>query len=113
MTQAAILVTTTPPLPGLTLVNAINNANLTIATDFSGSVDPSANANAYMTWADTGTGFLKRRNAANTTWTIVGRIFPAIVENNSGGLVFSDASVQTKAGVTTGKSIAMSIVFGG
>mgnify|MGYP000054633964 CR=1 FL=1 len=84
MTQAAILVTTTPPLPGLTLVNAINDANLTIATDFSGSVDPSANANAYMTWADTSTGYLKRRNAANSAWNIIARIYPATSENAAG-----------------------------
>lgn len=84
MTQEAILVTTTPPLPGLTLVNAINDANLTIATDFAGSSDPAANANAYMTWADTGTGYLKRRNSANSAWIIVARIFPTSSENASG-----------------------------
>lgn len=84
MTQEAILITTTPPLPGLTLVNAINNANLTIATDFAGSADPAANSAAYMTWADTGTGYLKRRNAANNAWTIIARIFPISAENASG-----------------------------
>lgn len=84
MTQEAIQITTTPPLPGLTLVNAINNANLTIATDFAGSDDPAANANAYMTWADTGTGYLKKRNAANNAWVIIARIFPASSENASG-----------------------------
>jgi len=84
MTQEAILITTTPPLPGLTLVNAINDANLTIATDFAGSVDPAADADAYMTWADTGTGFLKKRNAANSAWVIIARIFPASAENAAG-----------------------------
>ena len=84
MTQAAIQVTTTPPLPGLTLVNAINSANLTIATDFAGSTDPAAYASAYMTWADTSTGFLKRRNAANTAWSTIARIYPATAENAAG-----------------------------
>lgn len=84
MTQAAIQVTTTPPLPGLSLVNAINNANLTIATDFAGSTDPAAYASAYMTWADTSTGFLKRRNAANNAWNIIARIYPATSENAAG-----------------------------
>jgi len=84
MTQAAIQVTTTPPLPGLTLVNAINSANLTIATDFAGSTDPAAYASAYMTWADTSTGFLKRRNAANNAWSTIARIYPATSENASG-----------------------------
>jgi len=84
MTQAAIQVTTTPPLPGLTLVNAINSANLTIATDFAGSTDPAAYASAYMTWADTSTGFLKRRNAANNAWSTIARIYPATSENAAG-----------------------------
>ena len=84
MTQAAIQVTTTPPLPGLTLVNAINSANLTIATDFAGSTDPAAYASAYMTWADTSTGFLKRRNAANNAWSTIARIYPATAENAAG-----------------------------
>ena len=84
MTQAAIQVTTTPPLPGLTLVNAINSANLTIATDFAGSTDPAAYASAYMTWADTLTGFLKRRNAANNAWSTIARIYPATSENAAG-----------------------------
>tara|TARA_R110000868_G_scaffold31576_1_gene115597 strand:- start:329 stop:1162 length:834 start_codon:yes stop_codon:yes gene_type:complete len=84
MTQEAILITTTPPLPGLTLVNAINSANLTIATDFAGSTDPAADSDAYMTWADTSTGFLKRRNAANNAWSTIARIYPATSENAAG-----------------------------
>ncbi|MFY3305242.1 phage tail protein [Achromobacter xylosoxidans] len=43
-----------------------------VASDFSGAVDPATLAGAYvapyMRWADTGTGWLKRRNAANNTW---------------------------------------------
>lgn len=43
-----------------------------VAADFSGTTDPAAIAGAsvlpYMSWADTGTGWLKRRNAANTGW---------------------------------------------
>lgn len=30
-----------------------------------------------MTWADTGTGLMRRRNAANTAWVVIGEIFPA------------------------------------
>jgi len=100
MTQEAILVTTTPPLPGLTLVNAINDANLTIATNFAGSDDPAADADAYMTWADTATGFLKRRNAANSAWTIVGRIYSALYEDASGNLGLGNTNPTEKLDVT-------------
>lgn len=43
-----------------------------VASDFSGAVDPATLTGAYvapyMRWADTGTGWLKRRNAANNAW---------------------------------------------
>lgn len=49
-----------------------------VATDFTGSTDPAglagANIQAYMRWADTGTGWLKRRNAANTGWVSESRL---------------------------------------
>lgn len=99
MTQEAILITTTPPLPGLTLVNSINDANLTIASDFAGSVDPAAYADAYMTWADTGTGFLKRRNAANSAWVSIGRIFPALYEAADGSIGIGSTSPTEKLDV--------------
>lgn len=99
MTQESIQVSTTPPLPGLQLVQQVNDALLTVATDFAGSVDPAATANAYMTWADTGTGYLKRRNAANTDWTIIARIFPASTENAAGYLQNQTSNAPTVAGV--------------
>lgn len=43
-----------------------------VASDFSGAVDPATLTGAYvapyMRWADTGTGWLKRRNSANDGW---------------------------------------------
>lgn len=49
-----------------------------VATDFTGSADPAGLAGAnilpYMRWADTGTGWLKRRNAANTGWVSESRL---------------------------------------
>ncbi|WP_313619561.1 tail fiber domain-containing protein [Achromobacter sp.] len=43
-----------------------------VATDFSGSVDPAgldgAHVLPFMRWADTGTGWLRRRNGANDAW---------------------------------------------
>ena len=89
MAQSDIQISTTPPLPGSKLVQETNSALETIATDFSGNVDPAAYASAYTTWADTGSGDLKRRNAANSSWEVVGRIFPKTTENSSG-----DVTVQ-------------------
>lgn len=43
-----------------------------VASDFSGAVDPATLTGAYvapyMRWADIGSGWLKRRNAANNAW---------------------------------------------
>ena len=75
MTQEATQITTTPPLPGLQLVQDLNKALETLGTDFAGSSDPAALAWPYATWADTGTGTIKRRNAANSAWVIEGRLF--------------------------------------
>jgi hypothetical protein len=86
MAQNPTQVSTTPPLPGLTLVTTINGALETIASDFSGSIDPAASSFAYALWADTGTGDLKRRNAANNDWEVIGRIFPQTIENSLGNL---------------------------
>jgi hypothetical protein len=77
MTQEAVQITATPPLPGLQLVQEANKALETIATDFAGSTDPAAMAWPYSTWADTGAGTLKRRNAAGSAWVIEGRLLRA------------------------------------
>lgn len=74
MTQEAIAISQTPPLPGLQLVQEANGALETVATDFAGSDDPASKAGPYMTWADTGTGTLWRRNAAGSAWVAVGRV---------------------------------------
>lgn len=93
MAQSEIAVSTTPPLPGTVLVEQINDAFQAVATQFSGSVDPAANAGAYMLWADTGTGKLKRRNAANSAWTEIGDLFPT----SSGGTGATQIAVGTTA----------------
>jgi len=63
---------TTPPLSGADLVDLLNKALQTVATNFSGDIDPAALAWPYCTWADTGNGLLKRRNAAGTAWVTLG-----------------------------------------
>jgi len=51
------------------------------------------------------------------TLTVTGNLTVAnVVESTSGGVKFPDGTTQTTAatsGITTGKAIAMSIVFGG
>ena len=96
MAQSEIQVTTTPPLPGTQLVNEVNDALETIATDFSGATDPAANAFAYSLWADTNTGDLKRRNSANSAWVTIGRIYPAITELSTGKVGIGDATPSYK-----------------
>lgn len=75
MTQEAIQLSTTPPYPGLAMVQDANDALATIATDFAGDSDPAALAGSFMTWADTANNLIKRRNAANTAWVIEGALF--------------------------------------
>lgn len=86
MAQFPTQVSTTPPLPGLTLVNTVNGALETIATNFSGSIDPAADSFPFAVWADTGSGDLKRRNSADNDWDVIGRIFPQTIENSTGNL---------------------------
>uniref|UniRef100_UPI00333E6FFC hypothetical protein n=1 Tax=Castellaniella defragrans TaxID=75697 RepID=UPI00333E6FFC len=74
MTQEAVQITTEPPLPGLKLVKGLNGALKTLGTDFAGADDPAAIAWPYSTWADTGTGTIKRRNAAGSAWVVEGRL---------------------------------------
>jgi hypothetical protein len=99
MTQQAIAISTTPPLPGLQMVQQANGALATIASDFAGSTDPASLAGAYMTWADTSTGLLKRRNDANTAWVVVGQIFPA----SAGYMLVTE---EKGVGVSAGASVA-------
>ncbi|MBV7502111.1 hypothetical protein [Achromobacter sp. ACM05] len=87
MTQEAIVISTTPPLPGLKLVQDLNAALETVATDFAGSVDPAAFAGPYMTWADTGNMLIKRRNDANSAWVVEG----ALLSYGSASLTFKAA----------------------
>ncbi|WP_025139005.1 phage tail protein [Achromobacter sp. DH1f] len=66
-----------------------------VASDFAGGVDPATLAGAYvlpyMRWADTGTGWLKRRNAANDGWTQEQRLLRRTVQPfNAGELPTSD-----------------------
>lgn len=76
---------TTPPLPGVVAIPAMNDALQTVATDFSGDTDPAALAWPFSKWADTSTGLLKRRNAAGTAWVVVGSLLRRPVDAYAGG----------------------------
>jgi hypothetical protein len=97
MTQEAIVLRTSgDAYPGLAVIQDINKALATIATDFAGPDDPAAKAFAYCTWADTGNMLLKRRNAANTAWAIAARLFPQLVEEENGDVTAAgDVSSDT------------------
>lgn len=67
----------------------LNSAFAAIASQNSGATEPSSTY-AYMSWADTTTGLLKFRNAANTAWVTVGTLATANL-----GLVVAPGSPGT------------------
>jgi len=95
MTQEAIALRTSGgAYPGLEVVQDVNKALDTIATDFAGPSDPAALAGPYMTWADTGNMLLKRRNAANTGWVVEDTLLRALAFRYKaiGGQVWTSAA---------------------
>lgn len=69
--QNDIEIPTTGSLPGLTLVNLINDANNTLATNFSGTTAPSVPL-TWQLWLDTTNNLLKIYNGS--TWLPIGRV---------------------------------------
>ena len=51
----------------------LNNALNAVATNNSGTAEPSTTY-AYQWWADSNTGLLKQRNAANSAWITIGTL---------------------------------------
>ena len=79
MAQGALTIQTSGVLSGLALVNAINDALDNLASNASGSTDPSGLTGGvlpYSFWLDTSVSpnILKMRNSANTGWASVGTI---------------------------------------
>lgn len=58
---------------GLAFRQDLNNALLAIVSQNSGATTPSTTY-AYQWWADTATGLLKLRNAANSAWITIGTL---------------------------------------
>lgn len=72
---------------------AVVRANLNLALDTlntlnSGPGAPS-NPEAYMLWADTGTGYLKQRNSANNAWVCLRPLDPSVDLATNSGNAFS------------------------
>ncbi|CUI50646.1 phage tail protein [Achromobacter xylosoxidans] len=86
-----------------------------VASDFSGAVDPATLTGAYvapyMRWADTGTGWLKRRNSANDGWVSEQRLLRRTVQpfNTSelptadGGPIYVNGQGMAEFDATAGK----------
>lgn len=73
----------------------LNNALSAIVTDNSGASAPSPTF-AYMVWADTSTNTLKRRNAANSAWQIIGDL--------AGNVLVLDSNKNVGIGTATPSS---------
>ncbi|WMD23029.1 hypothetical protein RAS12_11845 [Achromobacter seleniivolatilans] len=104
-------ISTTPPQPGVAVLPAINEALQTIATDFSGDIDPAASAWPFSRWADTSTMLLKRRNAANTAWFVVGPLLPTRQSSLLRTVVLTTSGTWTRGAGT--ESVEVEIWGGG
>lgn len=62
--------------PGVTFLADLNDALAAIVSQNSGATEP-ATTFAYMWWADTTTGKLKQRDAANSAWVVIGDLASA------------------------------------
>lgn len=70
----------------------MNNAFLALVSNNSGATEPTTTF-AYQFWADTTTGLLKVRNAANSAWVTIGTLASAYL-----GLISAGATAVLTAG---------------
>lgn len=92
MSQNTTALPTTGTLSGLTMAQDINLALDTVASHFSGPADPGA-IGAYRFWADTTNGVMKRRNAANTAWVLLGQLAESFVIARSANTALAAADL--------------------
>ncbi len=97
MSQNAIAITTTPPLPGVTLVSALNAALDTLNTSWSGSSAPSSPSTGQM-WLDTSVaGTITIKRYSGSAWVVQGVVDATngLLLNPIGGGTASLASGST------------------
>jgi len=93
---------------GLLVRQDLNNVLAAIVSQNSGATEP-ATMYAYQFWADTTTGLLKIRNAANSAWVTVGTLASA----NLGLLSLAGGTLTGALLAAAGSSGAPSISFTG
>ena len=86
--------------PGFTVRQDINAALAALGSLQSGSVAPTTTA-AYQWWADTGTGLLRQRNAANSAWLVRGSLSDTVTESRTSNTTLT-AGDYGKTVVATG-----------
>ena len=75
---------------------------------FAGASGVYSQNNNQLFWDNSNTRLGIGTTSPGSKLTVAG-----VIESTTGGVKFPDGSTQTAAGVSTGKAIAMSIVFGG
>jgi hypothetical protein len=86
----------------------LNDATLALFSQNSSATSPPETV-AYMTWADTATGLLKIRNAANSAWVTVGTLASA----NLGLLSLAGGTMTGVMAVTAGTAALPGIAVSG
>lgn len=80
---------TQQPLKDNVLTNLPDRID-SVATDWAGTTEPTTGVAAFHTWADTANDVVKRRNAANTDWDVIGPLAtytsPPILAHINGGI---------------------------
>jgi hypothetical protein len=91
----------------------LNNSDEAIVTQFAGPTEPPS-PSAYQPWADTTTGLLKYRNAANDAWIVSGVLgseYQGLLARGGGtmtGPIDMGGQVLTNLGLSTGTGAARS-----
>jgi hypothetical protein len=75
---------------GATVRADINNALVALFSNSSGATEPSTRV-AYQLWADTTSGLLKQRNAANSAWIVRGTLTESFIVARSSNTIIAAA----------------------
>lgn len=98
--------------PGASFRTDLNNALAAVQTQNSGATEPAYTV-AYMFWADTASGYLKVRNAANNAWVTVRSLSSAFLEIQNGGTgATTEAAARAALGVETAANGSTKIATG-